>query len=105
MKSIMRRLVRGVRPSKRWRLGEVGARLVEYAILLALTAVVSIGAITLVGRETKRDFQCVAIELDNPGVRGAISLKLAEEDDDDAWEALTPLKKRYVDACDLVRSS
>ncbi len=46
---------------------EIGASLVEYALLLALIASVAIGAITLVGRETKREFNCVAIEFQHPG--------------------------------------
>ena len=48
---------------------ELGASLVEYALLLALIAVVAIGGITLVGRETKREFGCVAIEFNHPGAR------------------------------------
>ena len=48
-------------PTKRSWLNETGASLVEYAILLVLIAVVSIGAITLVGQEAEATFDCVGL--------------------------------------------
>ncbi len=76
---------------------ELGASLVEYSLLLALIAVVAIGAITLVGRETKRDFDCVALELDHPGIRERIIHRI---DVDDHWEVhLSIYDVRYTTAC------
>lgn len=43
--------------------GETGASLVEYALLLALVALVAIAAVRIVGTNVEADFQSVANEL------------------------------------------
>ena len=50
--------------SARFDLDERGASLVEYALLVALIAVVCIAAITLLGESTSTKFSTVAGELD-----------------------------------------
>lgn len=74
---------------------EIGASLVEYALLLALIASVAIGAITLVGRETKREFNCIAIELEHPGLRQVV----VEKVDDDGNDSLSAKQSRFAEAC------
>jgi pilus assembly protein Flp/PilA len=49
----MKRLVRFLRKQK-------GATMVEYGIMVALIAVVAIGAVALVGGEVEEAFNCVA---------------------------------------------
>ena len=71
-----------------------GASLVEYALLLALIAVVSMGAITLTGREAKREFACVAVELEHPGLRQVVAEKVEND-----TAVLTQRQQRFVDAC------
>ena len=44
-----------------------GASMVEYALLVALIAVVCIGAITLIGREANSSFESTADSLQNAG--------------------------------------
>jgi Flp pilus assembly pilin Flp len=85
--------------ARRFQPSEAGASLVEYALLLSLIAVISIGALTLVGRERKREFNCVAVELNHPGVREQVAIKISND-----AGSLTPLEKRYATACDLVLS-
>jgi pilus assembly protein Flp/PilA len=53
----MKRLIKMLRKQK-------GATMVEYGIMVALIAVVAIGAVTIVGTETNDAFQCVAESLD-----------------------------------------
>ena len=48
----------------RWGRDERGASLVEYALLLALIAVVCIAAVTLLGGNAKTKFSSVGSELD-----------------------------------------
>jgi len=60
----------------RW-LTERGASLVEYALALALIAVVSIGAISLVGDKTSEQLDCVALELGQPEIRKKVLEKIA----------------------------
>ena len=81
---------------KRRVVSETGSSIVEYALAIALIAIVSIRGLTLVGKETKREFNCIAIELERPGVRDHVSAKLSADPD-----SLTNLEKRYVAACDL----
>jgi Flp pilus assembly pilin Flp len=78
---------------RRWWAVEGGASIVEYALVLALIAVISISAITLVGRETKREFGCVALEFNHPGARDF----LVERVDNGAH--LTPVQARIANAC------
>lgn len=58
-------------------LTERGASLVEYVLTLALIAVVSIGAISLVGDNTSEQLDCVALELDEPQIRKKVLEKVA----------------------------
>ena len=58
-------------------LRERGASLVEYAIVLALIAVVSIGAISLVGDKTSDQLDCVALQFDEPEIRKKVLEKIA----------------------------
>ena len=74
---------------------ERGASLVEYAVLMALIAVVTIGAVTLVGREAEKKYDCVALELGNPG----ISQLVDEKAHNDHWHALSPGEEDYAAAC------
>jgi Flp pilus assembly pilin Flp len=60
----------------RFLLGERGASLVEYALLVALIAVVSIGSLTLVGEKTLHDYECVTIEIEHPGIRQSVIDKM-----------------------------
>jgi Flp pilus assembly pilin Flp len=57
--------------------GEVGANLVEYALPIALIAAAVISAITLVGRKAQNEFDCVALDLSNAGIREFIEDKKA----------------------------
>jgi Flp pilus assembly pilin Flp len=47
--------------------GDVGASIVEYAILIALVAVVCIVAMNYLGGATAKSFSTTADKLDNPG--------------------------------------
>ncbi len=58
---------------------ERGASLVEYALLLALIAVVAIGGITLVGQKAEAEFDCVAIELGDPQVGRKVLHKIRND--------------------------
>ena len=58
----------------RW-VSEQGASLVEYALAIALIAVVSIAAITLVGEQTSDEFDCLALEFDQPDIRQRVLQK------------------------------
>lgn len=79
-----------------WLKSELGASLVEYALLLALIGTVAIGAITLVGREAEREFDCVALELDNPGISQLVDEKKHKEDH---WHDLSATEEAYATAC------
>lgn len=68
----------------------------EYALLLALIAVVAIGGITLVGREAEREFDCVALELDSPGISQVVDAKKHHEDH---WHDLSATEEEYARAC------
>ena len=81
-------------PTKRSLPGETGASLVEYAILLALIAVVSIGSITLVGQEAEATFDCVGIELAESEIRHVVLEKLKASS-----KALTVIETRFADNC------
>jgi pilus assembly protein Flp/PilA len=46
--------------------GDAGASLVEYALLLALIAVVAIGALTFLGSAVSNTLQNIATNINNP---------------------------------------
>lgn len=48
-------------------MGDRGASLVEYALLLALIAVVAIGAIELIGNNVNANLNQVGTEIGDPG--------------------------------------
>ena len=73
---------------------EKGASLVEYAILLTLIAVVSIGSITLVGQEVDETFDCVGIELGEPAIRHTVLEKLKA-----STTALNVIEARFAASC------
>ena len=81
-------------PTGRFFLRETGASLVEYTLLLALIAVVSIGAITLVGEKAEETLDCVAIELDEPEIRRRILIKQTAND-----QALNIIEARFSVDC------
>ena len=74
---------------------ELGASLVEYALLVTLIAAVGIGAITVVGRETEQNYDCVALELGNAGISRLVEAKAHG----DHWHALSPGEEDYAAAC------
>jgi len=81
-------------PSRRSSIGETGASLVEYALLLALIAVVSIGGITLVGRNAEATFDCVGIELGEPEIRHTVIRKQKA-----GLQALTVIEAKFAMDC------
>ena len=91
MEGLRRNTSRRIRSLK----SEIGASLVEYAILIALIASVAIGAVTLVGRDVKGEFDCVALEFDNARTRALID----EKAHNDHWHALSPGEEAYARAC------
>jgi Flp pilus assembly pilin Flp len=81
-------------PSRRSIIGETGASLVEYALLLALIAVVSIGGITLVGRNAESTLDCVGIELGEPEIRHTVIWKQKA-----GLQALTVIEAKFAVDC------
>ncbi len=76
------------------RLNDKGASLVEYAVLLALIAVVSIGAITVVGQEAEATFDCFSIELGEPEIRHTVLEKQKA-----GLQALTVIEAKFAGDC------
>jgi pilus assembly protein Flp/PilA len=81
-------------PLERSMLGETGASLVEYALLLALIAVISIGAITLVGQNAEATFDCVGIELGDPEIRHTVIEKQKA-----GSQALSVIEEKFAADC------
>ena len=74
-------------------LHEAGAGIVEYALAVGLIAVVSIGAIALVGERTLTEYECVSTEIEQPGLRKAVTDKITNN------IALENHEKRFADSC------
>lgn len=71
----------------RWLRHEAGASLVEYAILVALIAVVSIVAVTSVGEGVSDSLSCSSVEIANPGIRQVVAEKINNGETLDSLEA------------------
>jgi Flp pilus assembly pilin Flp len=84
---------------------EFGSSLVEYALLLSLIVSVAISGITLVGRQVTQEFDCVALDLANAGIRQVIVESEHEGHWHDGewhplhWHDLSADEKEYVRAC------
>lgn len=76
-----------------WLRGQVGASLVEYALLVALIAVVSLAAVAVTGQRLLDSYDCSATEFQNPGIRQAIEDKIKNGD------TLDKLEERFATNC------
>ena len=71
---------------------QVGAGLVEYALAVGLIAVVSVGAISVVGENTLTEYDCLGSELDTQ-FRKKVNEKIKNQ------IALDAREKKFVDSC------
>ncbi len=88
--SIAKSLLQTLRPLAR----ETGASLVEYAMAVALIAVVSISAITLVGENAAEEYDCIALELNEPDIRVKVLEKLRND-----VHGFTVVEEKYAAGC------
>lgn len=73
--------------------GERGAGLVEYALVVALIAVVAIGSIALVGERTLTEYECASQEIDTPGIRRVVQDKIKND------AVLLKFEKKFATDC------
>ena len=66
----------------------------EYALLLALIAVVSVAGITVVGEKASEELDCVAIEFEDPEVRPKVLEKLRDD-----VPGFSVVEAKYRDNC------
>ncbi len=72
---------------------QVGAGIVEYALAVGLIAVVSVGAISVVGENTLTEYDCIGSELADTQFRKKVNDKIKNQ------IALDAREKKFVDSC------
>ena len=72
---------------------QIGAGLVEYALAVGLIAIVSIGAVAVVGENAVEQYDCVGNELSDIDVRRRVNEKIRND------VALDAIEKSFADTC------